>query len=309
MSIQWFPGHMHKTKKALIERLKSTDMVIEMLDARLPASSQNPLLAQLSRGKPKLYLLNKQDLADPELTRVWLAELQNRSNTSALALDASERQAAQKITAACRALVPHRQGIDRPLRVLICGIPNVGKSTLINGMIGKKSAKTGNEPGITKTEQRLLLADDFWLYDTPGMLWPKIIVPQSGYNLAASGAVGRNALDEETVALELLNYLRQHYLPQLQSRYQADPEESQSWQDTDWLEWIGRRRGALLGGGRINYQKAAENTLTDFRDGQIGRITLETPEQWQIWLAAAREEEARLQAKRAERQAERRKGK
>ncbi|MFC2417333.1 ribosome biogenesis GTPase YlqF [Eikenella corrodens] len=309
MSIQWFPGHMHKTKKALIERLKSTDMVIEMLDARLPASSQNPLLAQLSRGKPKLYLLNKQDLADPELTRVWLAELQNRPNTSALALDASERQAAQKITAACRALVPHRQGIDRPLRVLICGIPNVGKSTLINGMIGKKSAKTGNEPGITKTEQRLLLADDFWLYDTPGMLWPKIIVPQSGYNLAASGAVGRNALDEETVALELLNYLRQHYLPQLQARYQADPEESQSWQDTDWLEWIGRRRGALLGGGRINYQKAAENTLTDFRDGQIGRITLETPEQWQIWLAAAREEEARLQAKRAERQAERRKGK
>ena len=309
MSIQWFPGHMHKTKKALIERLKSTDMVIEMLDARLPASSQNPLLAQLSRGKPKLYLLNKQDLADPELTRVWLAELQNRPNTSALALDASERQAAQKITAACRALVPHRQGIDRPLRVLICGIPNVGKSTLINGMIGKKSAKTGNEPGITKTEQRLLLADDFWLYDTPGMLWPKIIVPQSGYNLAASGAVGRNALDEETVALELLNYLRQHYLPQLQARYQADPEESQSWQDTDWLEWIGRRRGTLLGGGRINYQKAAENTLTDFRDGQIGRITLETPEQWQTWLAAAREEEARLQAKRAERQAERRKGK
>ena len=309
MSIQWFPGHMHKTKKALIERLKSTDMVIEMLDARLPASSQNPLLAQLSRGKPKLYLLNKQDLADPELTRVWLAELQNRPDTSALALDASERQAAQKITASCRALVPHRQGIDRPLRVLICGIPNVGKSTLINGMIGKKSAKTGNEPGITKTEQRLLLADDFWLYDTPGMLWPKIIVPQSGYNLAASGAVGRNALDEETVALELLNYLRQHYLPQLQARYQADPEESQSWQDTDWLEWIGRRRGALLGGGRINYQKAAENTLTDFRDGQIGRITLETPEQWQAWLAAAREEEARLQAKRAERQAERRKGK
>ena len=309
MSIQWFPGHMHKTKKALIERLKSTDMVIEMLDARLPASSQNPLLAQLSRGKPKLYLLNKQDLADPELTRVWLAELQNRPNTSALALDASERQAAQKITAACRALVPHRQGIDRPLRVLIFGIPNVGKSPLINGMIGKKSAKTGNEPGITKTEQRLLLADDFWLYDTPGMLWPKIIVPQSGYNLAASGAVGRNALDEETVALELLNYLRQHYLPQLQARYQADPEERPSWQDTDWLEWIGRRRGALLGGGRINYQKAAENTLTDFRDGQIGRITLETPEQWQIWLAAAREEEARLQAKRAERQAERRKGK
>ncbi len=306
MSIQWFPGHMHKTKKALIERLKSTDMVIEMLDARLPASSQNPLLAQLSRGKPKLYLLNKQDLADPKLTQAWLAELQKHPDTRALPLDASDRQAAQKITAACRELVPHRQGIDRPLRVLICGIPNVGKSTLINGMTGKKSAKTGNEPGITKTEQRLLLADDFWLYDTPGMLWPKIIVPQSGYNLAASGAVGRNALDEEVVALELLDYLRRHYLLQLQERYQASPEESLGWQDSDWLEWIGRRRGALLSGGRINYQKAAEAVLTDFRDGQIGRITLETPEQWQSWLAAAREHEAQLQAKRAERQAERR---
>lgn len=306
MSIQWFPGHMHKTKKALIERLKSIDMVIEMLDARLPASSQNPLLAQLSRGKPKLYILNKQDLADPELTRIWLAELQSRPDTLAIPLDASDRQAAQKMITACRTLVPQRRGIDRPLRVLICGIPNVGKSTLINGMIGKKGAKTGNEPGITKIEQRLLLADDFWLYDTPGMLWPKIIVPQSGYNLAASGAVGRNALDEEIVALELLNYLRRHYLPLLQERYQADPESSSAWQDTDWLEWIGRRRGALLGGGRINYQKAAENTLTDFRNGQIGRITLETPAQWQSWLAAAHEHETRLQAECAERKAARR---
>ena len=309
MAIQWFPGHMNKAKKAIAERIKSVDMVIEMLDARMPASSENPLLAQLSKGKPKLKILNKQDLADPERTKVWLEHYNSRQDTRAIALDSSETGAHGKITQACRSMIPHRQGIEKPLRVLICGIPNVGKSTLINGMIGKKSAKTGNEPGITKTEQRLLLADDFWLYDTPGMLWPKIIVPQSGYNLAASGAVGRNALDEETVALELLNYLRQHYLPQLQSRYQADPEESQSWQDTDWLEWIGRRRGALLGGGRINYQKAAENTLTDFRDGQIGRITLETPEQWQAWLAAACEEEARLQAKRAERQAERRKGK
>ena len=305
MSIQWFPGHMHKTKKALIERLKSTDMVIEMLDARLPASSQNPLLAQLSRGKPKLYLLNKQDLADPELTRVWLAELQNRPNTSALALDASERQAAQKITAACRALVPYRQGIDRPLRVLICGIPNVGKSTLINGMIGKKSAKTGNEPGITKTEQRLLLADDFWLYDTPGMLWPKIIVEEAGYNLAASGAVGRNALDEEETALVLLDYLRRHYLPLLQTRYAADKDPSSHWQDTEWLEWVAKKRSALLSGGRANYQKAAEIVLTDFRSGSIGRITLETPHQWEGWLKTARRREAELKAAREARKAER----
>ena len=292
---------MNKAKKAIADRLKSVDMVIEMLDARLPASSENPLLAQLSKGKPKLKILNKQDLADPERTAVWLDYFNSREQTNAIALDSSEKSAAPKITAACRALVPNRKGIDKPLRVLICGIPNVGKSTLINGMVGKKSAKTGNEPGITKAEQRLFLADDFWLYDTPGMLWPKIIVEQSGYNLAASGAVGRNALDEEEVALELLDYLRRHYLPLLQARYAADKDPSSHWDDTSWLEWIARKRGALLGGGRVNYQKAAENVLTDFREGAIGRITLETPRQWEEWLKAARKKEAERAAKKAAR--------
>ena len=305
MAIQWFPGHMNKAKKAIADRLKSVDMVIEMLDARLPASSENPLLAQLSKGKPKLKILNKQDLADPERTAVWLDYFNSREQTNAIALDSSEKSAAPKITAACRALVPNRKGIDKPLRVLICGIPNVGKSTLINGMIGKKSAKTGNEPGITKAEQRLFLADDFWLYDTPGMLWPKIIVEQSGYNLAASGAVGRNALDEEEVALELLDYLRRHYLPLLQARYAADKDPSSHWDDTSWLEWIARKRGALLGGGRVNYQKAAENVLTDFREGAIGRITLETPRQWEEWLKAARKKEAERKAEREAKKAAR----
>ena len=296
---------MNKAKKAIADRLKSVDMVIEMLDARLPASSENPLLAQLSKGKPKLKILNKQDLADPERTAVWLDYFNSREQTNAIALDSSEKSAAPKITAACRALVPNRKGIDKPLRVLICGIPNVGKSTLINGMIGKKSAKTGNEPGITKAEQRLFLADDFWLYDTPGMLWPKIIVEESGYNLAASGAVGRNALDEEEVALELLDYLRRHYLPLLQARYAADKDPSSHWDDTSWLEWIARKRGALLGGGRVNYQKAAENVLTDFREGAIGRITLETPRQWEEWLKAARKKEAELKAAREAKKAAR----
>lgn len=305
MAIQWFPGHMNKAKKAIADRLKSVDMVIEMLDARLPASSENPLLAQLSKGKPKLKILNKQDLADPERTAVWLDYFNSREQTNAIALDSSEKSAAPKITATCRALVPNRKGIDKPLRVVICGIPNVGKSTLINGMVGKKSAKTGNEPGITKAEQRLFLADDFWLYDTPGMLWPKIIVEQSGYNLAASGAVGRNALDEEEVALELLDYLRRHYLPLLQARYAADKDPSSHWDDTSWLEWIARKRGALLGGGRVNYQKAAENVLTDFREGAIGRITLETPRQWEEWLKAARKKEAELKAAREAKKAAR----
>lgn len=296
---------MNKAKKAIAERIKSIDMVIEMLDARLPASSENPLLAQLSKGKPKLKILNKQDLADPERTAVWLDYYNSRPDTQAIALDSSEQGATAKITRACRNMMPNRGGIDKPLRVLICGIPNVGKSTLINGMIGKKSAKTGNEPGITKAEQRLFLADDFWLYDTPGMLWPKIIVEESGYNLAASGAVGRNALDEEEVALELLDYLRRHYLPLLQARYQADKDPSSHWNDTEWLEWIAKKRGAVLSGGRINYQKAAENILTDFRDGHIGRITLETPNQWEAWLKTAKQKEAELKAAREARKAER----
>lgn len=289
---------MNKAKKTIAERLKSVDMVIEMLDARLPASSENPLLSQLSKGKPKLKILNKQDLADPERTAIWLAHYNALEHTNAIALDSSEKSATAKITAACRKMLPNRQGIDKPLRVLICGIPNVGKSTLINGMIGKKSAKTGNEPGITKAEQRLFLADDFWLYDTPGMLWPKIIVEESGYNLAASGAVGRNALDEEEVALALLDYLRRHYLLCLQNRYAADKNESSHWDDVAWLEWIAKKRGALLGGGRVNYQKAAENVLTDFREGAIGRITLETPKQWEAWLKEARKREAALKAER-----------
>lgn len=299
MAIQWFPGHMNKAKKVIAERIKSVDMVIEMLDARLPASSENPLLAQLAKGKPKLKILNKQDLADGDRTVKWLDWFRAQSQTTAIALDCSQQGAMQKITQACRHLLPQRQGLAKPLRVLICGIPNVGKSTLINGMIGKKSAKTGNEPGITKAEQRLFLADDFWLYDTPGMLWPKIIVQQSGYNLAASGAVGRNALDEEEVALVLLDYLRRHYLLLLQQRYQADKNASSHWDDVQWLEWIARKRGTLLSGGRVNYQKAAENVLTDFRDGNIGRITLETPMQWEMWLKSARKHEAELKAARA----------
>jgi len=189
--------------------------------------------------------------------------------------------------------------------IVVTGVSGSGKSTLINGMIGKKSAKTGNEPGITKAEQRLFLADDFWLYDTPGMLWPKIIVEEGGYNLAAGGAVGRNALDEEEVALELLDYLRRHYLPMLQERYQADKDPSSHWDDNSWLEWIAKKRGAVLSGGRGNYQKAAENILIDFREGKIGRITLETPNQWETWLKKARQKEAELKAVREARKAER----
>ncbi|TDR78481.1 Ras superfamily GTP-binding protein YlqF [Paludibacterium purpuratum] len=293
---------MNKAKKAIAERVPDIDVVIEMLDARLPASSANPMLAQLTRGKRALKILNKQDLADPQVTRLWLDHYNAQPNTRALALDAGDRAPTQKLITACRDLVPARGGLDKPLRVLICGIPNVGKSTLINTMTGRRAAKTGNEPGITKAQQRILLADDFELFDTPGMLWPKILVEEGGYNLAASGAIGRNAMDEEDVSLMLLNYLMRRYADALCQRYKLASIEGL--QDIDVLEAIGRKRGAMLPGGRVNIQKAAEVVLTDFRAGATGRMTLERPEEWTEWLKTAREREARRQAEREAREKE-----
>ncbi len=285
MPIHWFPGHMHSTKKAIVERLPDIDVVIELLDARLPGSSANPLLADLTAGKPALKLLNKQDLADPELTAQWLAHYQARPGTRALALDASSTAPARLLVNACRELAPLRGGMVKPVRVLICGIPNVGKSTLINTLAGERAAKTGDEPGITKTEQKIMLASDFHLFDTPGMLWPRIAIEESGYHLAASGGIGRNAYDEEEVALELLARVRERYADRLQARYRLGDISGAS--ADSLLADIGRQRGALMSGGRINLQKAAEIAINDFRSGAWGRITLETPEEFARWRAAA----------------------
>jgi ribosome biogenesis GTPase A len=298
MAIQWFPGHMHATKKAITERMKSgIDVVIELLDARLPGSSANPMLAELTRGKPALKVLNKQDLADAARTAAWLAYYNALPETRAIGLDASVTAPAKALIAECRALAPNRGGMAKPLRVLICGIPNVGKSTLINTLVGKRSAKTGDEPGITKVEQRITLEQDFYLFDTPGMLWPRITIPESGYHLAASGAVGRNALDEEEVALELMIYLRDNYPGQIEARYKLSGVSELG--DEQLLEAIGRKRGAMLGGGRVNMQKAAEIVMYEFRNADLGRITLETPEQFTAWRLAgeAREAERALKAK------------
>jgi ribosome biogenesis GTPase A len=300
MGIQWFPGHMHVTKKAITERMKEIDVVIELLDARLPGSSGNPMLAHLTGKRPKLKIINKQDLADAARTTAWLDWFNAQEDTRAIGLDASETAPTQRLIKACRELAPRRGGMDKPLRVLICGVPNVGKSTLLNTLVGRKAAKTGDEAGITRVEQRILLANDFYLFDTPGMLWPKIIVEKSGYHLAASGAVGRNAYDEEEVAMALLTTLKGPYGKLLAQRYKlADVDALPGLDDQDLLSRIGKARGAVMSGGRINLQKAADIVLNDFRSGTLGRITLETPDEYSAWLAAAEAEEARKAAEQA----------
>lgn len=296
MAIQWFPGHMHLTRKAIQERIKDIDVVIELLDARLPGSSANPMLAELTIGKPALKVLNKQDLADPERTALWLARYNAMPGVRALPLDASMTTPAKALVAACHELAPSRGGMAKPMRVLICGIPNVGKSTLINTLKGKRAAKTGDEAGVTKTEQRITIADDFYLFDTPGVLWPRIIVAKSGYNLAASGAIGKNAFDEEEVALELLDYLRQSYPSALESRYKLTGAADLT--DVQLLEAIGRKRGALQAGGQINVNKAAEVVIHDFRSAALGRLSLETPDQFDQWFAEGKKLDAERQMKK-----------
>jgi ribosome biogenesis GTPase A len=214
-------------------------------------------------------------------------------------LDASETAPAQRLIKACRELAPNRGGMAKPLRVMICGIPNVGKSTLMNTLVGKKAAKTGDEAGVTKIEQRINLANDFYLFDTPGMLWPKITIEKGGYHLAASGAVGRNAYDEEEVALELVQSLKGPYADLLAARYRLDDVTAiPGLHDDALLTEIGRKRGAVMTGARINMQKAAEIILNDFRSAVMGRITLETPEEFAQWAAEAQAaEEERLRKK------------
>jgi ribosome biogenesis GTPase A len=288
---------MHLTRQAIAERMGDIDVVIELLDARLPGSSANPMLAELTQGKPALKILNKQDLADPERTALWLAHYNAQPGTRAFALDASETAPARRIIALCRELAPGRMGLAKPMRVLICGIPNVGKSTLINTLVGRRKAKTGDEAGITRAEQRIVLEDDFYLWDTPGVLWPRIIVAQSGLHLAASGAIGRNAYDEQEVALELLATLARVCPQALQQRYKLIAQDSQV-PPEQLLESIARYRGAFIGKAQPHLQKAAEIVIHEFRAGTLGRITLETPEEFAAWLAAGQARDAERQAKK-----------
>lgn len=309
--IQWFPGHMHLTRKAIAERIPEIDVVIELLDARLPGSSANPMLAALTTGKPALKILNKQDLADPQQTQAWLAHYNAQDSTQAFGLDASVSAPLSHITRSCRALAPTRGSMSKPMRVLICGVPNVGKSTLINTLTARRAVKTGDIAGVTRITQRIVLEDGFYLFDTPGVLWPKIAVEHSGYNLAASGAIGRNAYEDEDVALALLAYLKNHYSHLVMARYKLDdamvpaplepvgPAGLAGWQDEDLLQAVAAKRVALRSGQRVDLQKASEIVIQDFRTGILGRVTLETPAEFNAWLAQSQAAELLKTAEKA----------
>ncbi|TXI97767.1 MAG: ribosome biogenesis GTPase YlqF [Neisseriales bacterium] len=292
MAIQWFPGHMNRAKRALQELSEEIDIVIELLDARAPFSSCNPLIQNIIRFKRKIRILNKSDLADPEISKVWLDYFSQQENTIAILGDKDNKKQRDKIIRLCKELAPARgTSFEKPLRVMITGIPNVGKSTLINQLVGKKAAKTGDVPAVTKANQRLYVNDTFVIFDTPGMMWQKIRYPQIGYNLAICNSIGRNALDEELVALYLVEFLqRSIYQESFAARYKLKPEHLALHYDK-LLDVLANKRGCIMTGGVIDRQKISEIVIQDFRDGKIGKISLETPELWDKWISEFVEEE------------------
>ena len=284
MSIQWFPGHMTAARKHATDAMKSIDVVVEVLDARLPEASSNPMIHAIRthRNRPCLKLLNKADLADPDVTAAWLKFFNSQPNTKAVAISARKPGDAGRIQSLAQSLAPHRDDNLKPLRVIIMGIPNVGKSTLMNALVKKKVAATGDEPAITKSIQRIHLNPRLTLYDTPGLMWPKIEHESDGLMLAASHAIGRNAIIDEEVATFLGNLLQARYPAMLTARYGCTP----AMDGVAVIEHIAARRGYRIKGGAPDLEKAAFTLLQDYRDGLIGRVSLETPETRAQMLAA-----------------------
>ena len=275
--IQWFPGHMAAAKKKAAETMEFTDLVIEVLDARVPEASSNPMIRELRlfRQRPSLKILNKADLADPEATQAWLNYYNRQEGVKAVALSCKKPGDANKVPKLALELAPHRGTPLKPLRMMIMGIPNVGKSTLMNALLNRRIAKVGDEPAVTKSQQRFDLSDRMSITDTPGLMWPKIKYESDGYMLAASHAIGKNAVIDEDVAIFLADVLLRRYPHLLEQRYGFKAEGMDG---VDVVEAVGRKRGFLLKGGVADREKAAMTLLVDYRSGTLGRISLETPE-------------------------------
>jgi ribosome biogenesis GTPase A len=275
-SIQWFPGHMHAARKKAAESMETADIVLEVLDARIPHASCNPMVEELRlyRQRPCLKILNKSDLADPVATQAWLGFYRQQKNVWAVAISCKSPAEVAKLPKLCLEIVPHRGVPTKPLRMMIMGIPNVGKSTLMNALLKKRIAKVGDEPAVTKIQQRLYLNKNMVLIDTPGMLWPKIENPEDGLRLAASHAIGVNAFIEEEVAIFLAEVVLARYPFALVQRYGLVLEGCDG---VGVIEKIAQCRGFRLKGGDWDISKAAHTLLQDYRSGALGRISLEVP--------------------------------
>jgi len=276
MTIKWFPGHMGKAQDKMTESVRKMDVLIEILDARLPSSSSNHRLDEMRLKKPCIKLLNKKDLADPAVTSAWVRHFETESGVRALPISAKQQSETKKLIALCRQLAPNRGNPGYPIRVMVFGIPNVGKSTLINTLAGKSLANVGDKPAITVVAQQIDLHNGILIFDTPGLLWPNMSDQDVAYRLATSGAIGASALDYTKVALFAAEYLLQRYPELLKTRYKlAELPDS----PTALIEAIGRCLGCLVSGGVVDQHRASEAFLRELRAGKIGRISLEYPGQ------------------------------
>ncbi|MFT3734039.1 MAG: ribosome biogenesis GTPase YlqF [Rhodocyclaceae bacterium] len=287
-AIQWFPGHMNSARKKAAENMEFTDVVIEVVDARLPAASSNPMIEELRkfRQRPCLKLLNKADIADPKATQAWIEHFAGTPGMKAMAVSFKKASDVAKIVGWCRQLAPHRGSPDKQLRMMIMGIPNCGKSTLMNALMKRKVAAVGDEPAVTKSAQRLEINSSTVLIDTPGLMWPKIEFPSDGYMLAASHAIGTNAVIDDEVAFFLGNLLLERYSGLVAQRYGFDVSGLDG---VGLVERIATRRAWRVKGGDLDIEKAALAFLKDYRTGVIGNISLETPAARATMIQLARE--------------------
>ena len=282
MNIQWYPGHMTKTRRQIEADLKQVDAVCEIVDARIPMSSRNPDIDAICGAKPRIIVLNRMDLADPAATRRWKDYFKSRG-MAVIATDCKTRQGIADFTPAARAACAEKlqrdaaRGMNRPLRVMVVGIPNVGKSTLINQISGRKGAKAENRPGVTRGKQWVTVDSGLQLLDTPGILWPKFEDPEVGMMLAYTGAVKEGVIDLEELACRLLELLLKYYPHVLSERYQVEAEPGTP--GYELLEMAGRKRGYLLRGAEVHTERMAKVLMDEFRSGKLGKFTLEMPEE------------------------------
>ncbi|ACL75095.1 ribosome biogenesis GTPase YlqF [Ruminiclostridium cellulolyticum] len=283
MNIQWFPGHMAKTRRLIAENLKLVDVIIELLDARIPFSSRNPEINSLIKNKPRLVAFNKSDLADERISRQWIKWYADQG-IDCILINSINGKGLNEIKAKARELMFEKIERNRakgklftPVRTMVVGIPNVGKSSFINKIVGKATAVTGDRPGVTRGKQWIRISSEMELLDTPGILWPKFEDQEVGMNLAFTGAIKDDIMDTGEVAMALLYRLSKTYNNELCTRFKLEPESINGMEPLELLETVGRKRGCIISKGEIDYSRISAIVLDEFRGGKIGRITLEKP--------------------------------